>query len=175
MDNKEWALIGIEVYFGDGEKKLKSFCRELMSFSKILKISSVYRVKPEQADHLPSDRFKSFGRLSLAVLVETGLEPLDMLNRLHEIEERVTEIVVQRTAKSYLLLWENQVVMSPQVTLPYPKFHTKPQILVPAAEIAGHLNHPILDSTLSKLSTQIKNTDWGVFHVRGKTLLDFSG
>lgn len=84
--------------------------------------------------------------LNMAVRVQTALEPLELLDRLLEVERaagRVRNGVnAPRTLDLDLLCMGSLVVTRPRLTLPHPRMWQRRFVLEPLAEIAPDLRDP---------------------------------
>lgn len=98
-----------------------------------------------------------------AAVVETGLEPLELLRALREIETAGGRQRSARWAARHidldLLLCDQQVFRSPQLELPHPRMSFRPFVLDPAVEIAGDWRHPELAATLAELHARLHSGD----------------
>jgi 7,8-dihydro-6-hydroxymethylpterin-pyrophosphokinase len=63
--------------------------------------------------------------------------------------------------------------MTPQLTLPHPDLHRRPEDLILAAQVWGSYLHPVLNKRLREIATEVKPESWGSFFAQGKSLLDF--
>jgi 2-amino-4-hydroxy-6-hydroxymethyldihydropteridine diphosphokinase len=99
------------------------------------------------------------GYLNGACLIETDLEPHDLLGALmaveHTLERRRDERWGERTIDLDLLLYEDLVVDSPDLTLPHPRMATRRFVLEPSAEIAADLPYPPGGCTVRELLDNI--------------------
>ena len=90
--------------------------------------------------------------LNGACLIETDLPPSDLLGALFAVENtlarRREERWGPRTIDLDLLLYDDIVVESPELTLPHPRMATRRFVLEPCAEIAGELPYPTADCTV---------------------------
>jgi 2-amino-4-hydroxy-6-hydroxymethyldihydropteridine diphosphokinase len=93
--------------------------------------------------------------LNGACLVETDLEPRDVLGLLAAVENTLHrdrgERWSARTMDLDLLLYDDVVVESETLTVPHPRMATRRFVLEPAVEIAPDLPHPIAGCTLRDL------------------------
>jgi len=84
--------------------------------------------------------------LNGACLLETDLEPHDLLGALmaveHTLERRRDERWGERTVDLDMLLYEDLVLDTPDLTLPHPRMATRRFVLEPSAEIAADLPYP---------------------------------
>lgn len=97
--------------------------------------------------------------LNGACLIETDLKPHDVLQLLTAVEntlhrERV-ERWADRTIDLDLLLYDDLIVDSEDLTVPHPRMATRRFVLEPAAEIAAELHHPIAACTVKELLDNI--------------------
>lgn len=76
----------------------------------------------------------------------TALSPLALLHALQAIEQaqgrRRTTRWGARTLDLDLLLYDQQVITSPELTLPHPRLHQRAFVLLPLADLAADLTLP---------------------------------
>lgn len=100
--------------------------------------------------------------LNAAVVMETPLSPADLLTLTQPIERELG-----RTRKSDgeyhdrlididILMYDNLVMETPELTLPHPLMHLRTFVLEPLAEIAARVVHPVLHKTIEALYLEIK-------------------
>ena len=93
--------------------------------------------------------------LNGAARLETTLAPRDLLAFLQDIEQRLgrTRLVHwgPRTIDLDLLLYDDLVLRTPDLTLPHPRMAWRRFVLEPAAEIAGEMPHPTSGLTIAEL------------------------
>ena len=87
--------------------------------------------------------------------VRTSLAPLALLHTLLEIEQEMGRVRLrhwgERNIDLDLLLYEDVVMDTPELILPHPDMQNRDFVLLPLAEIAPELLHPILQKTISEL------------------------
>jgi len=90
-----------------------------------------------------------------AICVETKLEPEILLERLLAIENEMGRVRAQkygpRTIDLDILMIDDKVLDTQVLTIPHPELHNRRFALLPLAEIAPLLNHPVLEKSVSEL------------------------
>ena len=95
--------------------------------------------------------------LNAALQLDTSLSPLERLKATQEIE-----IEMGRTQKSNgayhdriididILLYDNLVLQTPELTLPHPLMHERLFVMEPLAEIAPNVIHPVFKKPVISL------------------------
>ncbi len=107
--------------------------------SRIVHCSSLYRTAPVGLADQPEF-------INAVAELETALAPEALLDALLEIEQRFGRIRTERngprTLDLDLLLYDDQCVDLPRLTLPHPRLHLRAFVLQPLAEIAPDLEIP---------------------------------
>ncbi|PZO54034.1 MAG: 2-amino-4-hydroxy-6-hydroxymethyldihydropteridine diphosphokinase [Phormidesmis priestleyi] len=100
--------------------------------------------------------------LNACILVETSLTPRALLQQLLTIENQFGRVRQERWgARSLdldLLLFSDQIVDLPGLTVPHSRLHERPFVLIPLMNIAPQWPHPIFGKTIAQLVDQLSMT-----------------
>ena len=99
--------------------------------------------------------------LNAALLLETELEPLQLLSLTQEIEKEMGR--TQKSDGEYhdriidldILLYDLCVINEAALVVPHPLMHKRQFVMEPLAEIAPMLVHPVLNKTMLELAEEI--------------------
>ena len=97
--------------------------------------------------------------LNAVVAIATVLAPLALLQLLQAIEKEHGRVRSarwsERTLDLDLLLYNDLILQTESLTLPHPRLHERAFVLLPCAEIAPALLHPLYGQTILQLSAAI--------------------
>jgi 2-amino-4-hydroxy-6-hydroxymethyldihydropteridine diphosphokinase len=142
------VYLALGTNLGDRPDNLKEALQKLRACATVEKVSPCYETKPvgyeEQLDFL-----------NLTCLVTTALSPLQLLRDLKDIEQQMGRRASFRNAPRPIdidiLLFDDLVFNSPELTIPHPRMNERAFVLVPLADIAPDIVHPVLHITVREM------------------------
>lgn len=116
---------------------------------KIVLRSSVYETEPWGFEDA-----RQF--LNQAIMLQTELSPKSLLSAVLQIELVMGRIrhgdkYASRVIDIDILFYDDLILGLQQLTIPHPLLHARRFVLMPMAEIAPRLVHPVLDATIESL------------------------
>jgi 2-amino-4-hydroxy-6-hydroxymethyldihydropteridine diphosphokinase len=139
---------------GDRVEMLRRGLDELdqVNETQVVRLSSIYDTEP--VGEVDQPRF-----LNAVVVIETELDPEVLLWNLLLIERRLGRLRTRRWGPRPLdldiLLFGDEVLDSPSLTIPHPLMHERAFVLVPLAELAPDLIHPLLGLRVDELRDRL--------------------
>ena len=140
--------------FGDRAANLREAVTRVEALGRVRAVSSFYSTAPVGFTDQPDF-------LNAALLLETELEPLDLMRALLAIEramgrDRATAIAKgPRLIDLDLLLMDDVVVKSAELTLPHPAMSGRRFVLEPLAEIAPAMVDPLSGRSVSEMLARL--------------------
>ena len=148
MTARRTAYIGLGANLGDREGTLREAVNRLAKVGTITALSSLYETEPVGYRDQPPF-------LNAVVALQTGLTPQELMRELLAIEQAMGRQRAFRNAPRTLdldvLLFGDAVIETPELTVPHPRMHERAFVLVPLAEIAPKVVHPVLRQRVSEL------------------------
>jgi 2-amino-4-hydroxy-6-hydroxymethyldihydropteridine diphosphokinase len=140
---------------GDREANLASAIEALANTGvSVLSRSSFYETEP--VDFLAQPWF-----LNCVVAAETALPPRDLLDALQSIERKLcSRKLVPRGPRLIdldILFYGAEVIHEAGIEIPHPRLAERRFVLVPLAEIAPELRHPVVGATAPELLAATKD------------------
>lgn len=142
------VLLGLGSNVGRPLDNLREAVFRLHEICLVSRVSSIYRTEP--VGNADQDWF-----LNCAVLIETSLDPHELLDRLLRIETAMGRVRTIRNGPRIIdidiLLAGDRSINGAALTVPHPRMHERAFALYPSAEIAANMRHPLLRATVGDL------------------------
>jgi 2-amino-4-hydroxy-6-hydroxymethyldihydropteridine diphosphokinase len=145
----------LESQFGDRRANLLEAVRRVGELGEVRDVSSFYETEP--VGFVAQPRF-----LNGALVLETALEPLALMRGLLAVEKAMGRdrggaamAKGPRVIDLDLLLYDEVVMATEELTLPHPEMQERGFVLEPLAEIAPGLVHPVLRLTVAEMLGQL--------------------
>jgi 2-amino-4-hydroxy-6-hydroxymethyldihydropteridine diphosphokinase len=156
---EQCAYIGLGSNIGDRELKLLMAVAELgkLPQTRVTAVSPFYETEP--VGGVPQDNF-----YNAVVRLETGLAPLQLLERLKMLETAVFHRTPSqrwgaRSMDLDILLYGELVFTCELLTIPHPLLAERRFALQPLADIAPDLVHPTVGKRIIELLTELSTAE----------------
>ena len=122
----------------------------------IIKTSDVFETPPFGVTNQP--RF-----LNACLLMDTEINPADLLEKLKKIENEVGRIQRFRWGPREIdldiIFYDEKVIDGPSLKVPHPHMHERPFVLIPLKQISPQWVHPILKKTVKQMAEDLPECD----------------
>jgi 2-amino-4-hydroxy-6-hydroxymethyldihydropteridine diphosphokinase len=143
MKNIIYLALGSNM--GDRLANLETAIQSLRPKVRVLKRSSIYETPPWGFIDQPSF-------LNMVIKAETSLSPEKLLNFIKILENSLGRKATFRNGPRLIdldiLFFDQLIINIPGLTIPHPRLHERGFVLVPLAEIAPDVIHPVLKITM---------------------------
>ena len=165
------ALVSLGSNLGDRKEKLHDALERIAAGNQIRTISDIYET------YIPN-RTKQDPYLNCCIEVETDMSSGQFMQFLIEIQRQLAEPSSQEHVHHQaididLVGFDDEVLRTPQLTLPHPDAYRRAFVMVPLAQMKPDWVHPILNRRAVDLAKEAYWDGWGTFFMHGKSLLDF--
>lgn len=163
MTDTVTAYLGLGSNMGNREDNLDMALKLLSKRMRRGRVSSIYDTEPIGNTDQPHF-------LNIACEVFTRLSPEGLLALAKGIEGKMGrrgKSGEPRTIDIDILLYGNEVIDMPDLVIPHPGMAERSFVLVPLAEIAPDIVHPVSKKTIKELNQAIKETQ-GVLKWEGE-------
>lgn len=162
------AYIGMGANLGDRLATLNEAVERISTLGLVRSVSSVYETDPVGFADQPAF-------LNAAISLQTPLAPGDLMTNLLRIERDLGRVRIfpnaPRTIDLDILLYDDAVIEAAGVTVPHPRLHERAFVLVPVADIAPNVVHPVLGVSVSDLLERLGPVS-GVRQIPGSLMSD---
>ena len=150
------AYIALGANLGDRERNIRSAI-ELLNQTPLVRVTKVSALmeNPAVGGPLGSPPF-----LNAAAELQTTLSAPALMKRLLEIENELGRVRRERWGPRPidldLLLYANQIIDTPGLTVPHPRMAEREFVLAPLVEIAPNAVHPIERLTIGQMLENLR-------------------
>ena len=159
------VYLGLGSNIGDRQENLNKAIEYLSQRLRLTEASSVYDTEP--AGNPTQPRF-----LNMVCQVKTMLKPKDLLVLAKGIERKMGRQPGSpnspRIIDIDILFYGDEVIKMPELVIPHPQLTYRAFVLVPMAEIAPELVHPVNKKTIKELLQEVKQGIQGVLKLEDK-------
>src|SRR5438270_3453353 len=146
---KKLIYLSLGSNLGDREKHLCEAISRLGELGVIRKVSAYYETQPVEV------QTEQPWFLNCALAIETELMPLAFLGRMLAVEQSMGRIRTEpkgpRTIDLDIIFFGDDILDTPELTVPHPAMHQRRFVLGPLAEIAPTVVHPVLRRTVREM------------------------
>lgn len=154
------VFIALGTNLGDRAANLQAALTSLAGLMDIKAKSAIYQTEPWGYADQPAF-------LNMVVRAETDLTAPQLLTRLKQAElalgRKPSFVNGPRLIDLDLLFYDDLVIDTPALVVPHPRLHERAFVLVPLAELAPDLVHPVLGRSIGQLLEAVDRRGVGLF------------
>lgn len=146
------VYIALGTNLGDRFQTLQKALAHLPPQVQVCACSAVYQTAPWGITDQPDF-------LNQVVRAETCLEPLELLRYLKRLEVQLGRRPAIRYGPRHIdldiLFYDDLILELPELVIPHPRLIERNFVLIPLADLAPDLVHPVLETTVAELLSRI--------------------
>ena len=152
------AFVGMGSNLGDRSAQLQKALDEcrVVHLTTVVRSSSVYETSPVGIHEQP--RF-----LNAVIELSTSLVPLELLKKLKIIEKKLGRTESARWGPRAIdldiLLYDDTVTVSDELTIPHPRMTERKFVLVPLVELDPTVVHPLEHEAVNAILARCSSTE----------------
>ena len=150
------AYIGLGSNLGDREAHLVNAINAVKQLGDLIAVSSIYESEPFGIGDEEQPKY-----LNMAAAISTEMTPSNLLCELMKIERENGRVRYRRfdarTLDLDILIYGEEMIATPELTIPHPRMTQRAFVMKPLSEIAADLVTPGQSLTVSQIANRLED------------------
>ncbi|NMB61057.1 MAG: 2-amino-4-hydroxy-6-hydroxymethyldihydropteridine diphosphokinase [Chloroflexi bacterium] len=146
------VILGTGSNVGDREENLQLAMAEIQKFATITAQSAIYETNPWGFTDQPAF-------LNQVLVIETQLDPFDLLDTLKTTEKQIGRTPTFRYGPRMIdidiLFFDKLILEDEKLIIPHPKIADRAFVLIPLDELVPQFIHPLLHRSIHEMVSEI--------------------